>query len=159
MISAENSIVIDASPQQVWSILADLEHWPDWNSWFTHMQIHGTSKQLQTGAAITFTNRIGSEGGSGTYDGRITRWVPGEGFTWVSGPSRWFEWAIYGEHWFRVQAEEEGTDGVLRTRMVQGENIGGFVSFALPGSMRQTLVDAFGSFNMELKKKVEGEVR
>lgn len=157
MLSAQNTILVNAQPNQVWSTLADLERWPDWNTWFTQMRIHAgpdASKEPRVGTSLTFTNRVSGEK-TGTYDARITQWTQGEGFTWVSGPSRWLEWAIYGEHWFRVEGETDN-DGTLKTRVVQGENIGGVLGFILPDSMLQTLIEAFASFNTELKNKVEG---
>ncbi|TRX96045.1 hypothetical protein FHL15_003187 [Xylaria flabelliformis] len=155
MISVQISLLIDAPPHKVWTTLADLEHWPDWNSFFTRMQIQNQDKDMGivVGTKMQFTNRI-SPGKSGNYEARITQWVPGKTFTWVSGPSPWLEWLVYGEHWFQVQ-EEKSADGTSRTRLLQGENIGGCVSLLLPASMAEDLATKFRKFNEELRCEVD----
>jgi len=109
MPSVQTALLINAPPEKVWSTLADISHWPEWNTCFTDMQVHGSSKAPGIGTTITFATRIADPQKPGTSNARITHWIPGSELTWVGGAlPRWLEWLVYGEHWFRVE-EEGGT--------------------------------------------------
>lgn len=39
-----HDILINATPEQVWTVLADMERWPDWNTDVTYMMLKGELK-------------------------------------------------------------------------------------------------------------------
>lgn len=68
-----------ATLEQVWTVLADIERWPQWTPTVTEVQMLGRHGPPAVGARYAVEQpRLGRS----TYE--VTRWQPGSGFTWVS---------------------------------------------------------------------------
>lgn len=150
--SVLTSIIIDAPPQAVWTVLSDIEGWPKWNTWITATNLHSTP--LGLGTRVTFTNRVSDTAKPGTYTARITTWKPETTeFAWKGGPlPEMLAWAILqGHHWFRLVAQDGGT----KTLFDHGETIEGLAGVLVPASMLEGLKGMVERFNGELKRKVE----
>ncbi|EXJ61630.1 hypothetical protein A1O7_02059 [Cladophialophora yegresii CBS 114405] len=152
---ALTSVAIDAPARQVWDVLIDFDHWPDWNTWFIAMHAHSTSPQL--GTQVTFTNRMSDKAKPGTYTARITTWKPeAHEFAWKGGPlPEMMGWLLMGNHSFRLVEQ----DGGKRTMFHHGERVEGMLGVFVPREMVKDLVNMLEKFNGELKRRVEGGVK
>jgi uncharacterized membrane protein len=73
----EDSIEIDASPQLVWDVFSNVEHWPDWTASVTALA--GLD-----GPALAVGNRFAiKQPGMGKLVWRVTELDPGSSWTWV----------------------------------------------------------------------------
>jgi hypothetical protein len=156
-----DEILIEATPENVWSTLVDLSSWPTWNTSFLDMKINGAQPNLEIGTSISFTTCIFDPQTSSKSTARITHYVPNRAFTWIAGPGPWWlEWMVYGEHWFELEETLEMVDGQFasKTRVSQGENIGGIFSTLFSDTMRCKLRASIATSNTALKRRVEGRL-
>ena len=72
----EASIEIQATPQQVWAVLADTAHYPEWNPFIT-----SSSGQIQVGA--TLTNVMHDATGNTTFTPTVLVASPGRELRWI----------------------------------------------------------------------------
>ena len=72
----EASIEIQATPQQVWAVLADTAHYPQWNPFIT-----SSSGQIHVGA--TLTNVMHDATGNTTFTPTVLVAEPGRELTWI----------------------------------------------------------------------------
>ncbi|MBL7498357.1 SRPBCC family protein [Frankia sp. CNm7] len=72
----ETSVVIDATPDEVWAVMRDVERWPDWTPTVTNARADG---ELREGAVVRIQQpRL-----------PVAEWTvndlkPGQGFSWIS---------------------------------------------------------------------------
>ena len=79
MSRVARSIDIAASPDAVWTVLADVEHWPRWASRFERLE------RLEAGPlAMGSTVRCKTTDRQATSDWTVTEYVDGRSFTWTS---------------------------------------------------------------------------
>ncbi|MDQ2935106.1 MAG: SRPBCC family protein [Chloroflexota bacterium] len=72
-----HSIDIGASPEAVWAVLVDVEHWPTWASQFERLE------RLEAGPlAVGNTVRCKTTDRQATSDWVVTRYEDGRSFTW-----------------------------------------------------------------------------
>ncbi|MEO8541821.1 MAG: SRPBCC family protein [bacterium] len=72
----ERSVEIDATPARVWSIMSDVEKWPEWTSSIESVQL---PVPLALGAAAVVKAK-----GTSKATWRVTEWNPGRNFTWAT---------------------------------------------------------------------------
>ena len=73
----EDSIEIDASPQLVWDVFSDVEHWPDWTA-------SVTSLVGQDGPTLAVGRRFAiKQPGMQKLIWQVTEIDPGSSWTWV----------------------------------------------------------------------------
>ena len=72
----EASIEIQATPQQVWAVLADTAHYPQWNPFIT-----SSSGQIHVGA--TLTNVMHDATGNTTFTPTVLVASPGRELSWI----------------------------------------------------------------------------
>lgn len=78
-MNAVEQTTTTASPGQVWTVLADIESWPDWTPTFTAVRRLGPSGPTGVGSRFEVEQpRLGRS----TYE--ITEWLRDRAFTWVS---------------------------------------------------------------------------
>lgn len=73
----EDSIEIDASPQLVWDVFSDVEHWPGWTASVTSL-IGRDGPALEVGKRFTI-----KQPGMSKLVWKVTELEPGTSWTWV----------------------------------------------------------------------------
>lgn len=102
---ASSTIEIDASPAEVWAVLADLAAYPQWNPLFPQ-----ASGEIAVGRRLTLASRP-MTGRTMTIRPKVLAVQPGAELRWISS----LPGIIGGEHSFTL------TDLDSRTRLVQSE--------------------------------------
>jgi hypothetical protein len=99
------TITIAASPEHIWPVLIDVEHWPDWTPSVTRVQ------RLEPGPLeLGSTARI-RQPKLPEMTWRVTAFQPQQGFNWET--RGWGAHTI-GEHW--ISSQPSGTKLLLRVR-------------------------------------------
>ena len=130
------SIQIDASPQRVWAVLADLSAYPRWNPF-----IISSRGQLKIGA--TLTNRMHDAAGDTTFTPTVQVVEPGRELRWLGsvGPGAIFD----GQHTFTITPL--GPDRVLFT---QREDFTGVAVPFYEGHLHADTLPQFRAMNAAL---------
>lgn len=135
-------ILINASPERVWSILLDFEKYPQWNSFITN--IEGTPAVGETLAA-TFS----------LPDRDQVRICPkvlvcnaNEELRWMGRPGG-IPCVATGEHYFQLETVSEGV-----TRFCHGEKLFGII-VPFMGAVWENAEEAFVHMNTALKERAE----
>lgn len=132
---------INASPQRVWAILADLASYPEWNPLFRQ-----ASGQLAAGSTVTLkTVRPGTERVM-TVKVKIVAAEPTAQLSWVSS----LPGIITGEHTFTLTPADGGT------QLVQTETYRGLLSRMSAKSISRTKA-SFEALNQAIKQRAEHE--
>jgi hypothetical protein len=130
---------INASPQRVWAILADLASYPQWNPLFRQ-----ASGQLTAGSTVTLkTVRPGTERVI-TVKVKVLAAQPPVQLSWVSS----LPGIISGEHSFTLSPADGGT------RLVQTETFGGLLGRMSAKSISRTKA-SFEALNQAIKQRAE----
>lgn len=134
-------IDIDASPDQVWEVLADLEAYPQWNPFMV-----SAKGKIEVGATLTNTMR-GADGEDMVFDPTVLVADPGEQLRWVGKvpPGLLFD----GEHSF-VLTEISGG----RTRLTQSEKFTGALVLPVQNWLTDDTLPQFHAMNEALAKRV-----
>ncbi|MGI9603963.1 MAG: SRPBCC family protein [Acidimicrobiales bacterium] len=134
-------IDIDASPEVVWQVLTDLDHYPEWNPFIT-------SSVGEPEVGNQLVNRMEPPGGKAiTFKPRVTLVEDGKSFEWLGklGLSGVFD----GRHRFDIEASPTGT------RFVQRESLDGVLVRFLRKSLDTTTKSGFEAMNAALKARAE----
>jgi hypothetical protein len=139
MKSYESNATIDATPEQVWAVLADGAHWPDWDSGV--LKLEGT---IAEGAKVKLTS---SASPGRAFPLKVTAFDPGHGMAFSGGmPLGLFR----GERTYTLTpASESGTEFRMR------EDYTGPMVPLIWKSMPD-LQPSFDQFAAGLKQRVEG---
>jgi hypothetical protein len=130
---------IDASPQQVWAVLADLASYPQWNPLFRE-----ASGQLTAGSTVTLkTVRPGTRRVV-TIKVKVLAAEPGAHLRWVSS----IPGIITGEHSFTLTPADGGT------QLVQAEIYRGLLSHMSAKSISRARA-SFEALNQAIKRRAE----
>ena len=138
-VSIRTVIEIDAPRSEVYQVLADIEHYPEWNPY--HRKIEG---ELKEGAnLIVYVTR--PDGAEVEVPPHVVRIVEDTEITWGGG----IKGIFYGEHRFILESTETGS-----TLLRHDEDFSGLaVGFAdLPAGI---IADGYHRVNRALKKKLE----
>lgn len=134
------SVEIDASPQQVWQVLLDFERYPDWNPFI--VKLEGPAElgaTLDEWVVISKEKRV-------RFKTTILDLLPTETLTWrgIYGVS----WLLKGIHQFVLEPLQNGE----RTRLTQKETFSGVLLpfMNMPESRR-----GYRAMNEALKQWVE----
>lgn len=130
-------IDIDASPREVWNILADNARYPEWNPY--HVRVDG---ELEVGASLSL--EIHKPNGERIeIEPRVLRIVPQRELTWGGGIPGIF----YGEHVFELAPR-----GRTGTRLVHRES---FKGIAIPFASLDAIEEGYRQMNHALKQRAE----
>ena len=115
----EDSIEIDASPQLVWDVFSNVEHWPDWTASVTSLTGRD-GPVLAVGKRFTI-----KQPGMSKLVWRVTEIEPGSSWTWVQRSPGVLVTARHdviaqpgGRTLVRQQLEQRGALGALVGRMM-----------------------------------------
>jgi hypothetical protein len=138
------TIAIEARAEQVWAVLADVEHYGEWNPFVT--AIDGS---LAVGERLRV--RLTPPGARGvTMKPRVTVVEPGRTFEWLG--SIVVRGIFDGRHRFEIEATDGGT------RFTQRESFSGVLVKLLPRSFHARTAAGFTAMNEALKARVEQAV-
>ncbi|WP_436497750.1 SRPBCC family protein [Actinokineospora sp. HUAS TT18] len=139
MESYESRSTINATPAQVWTVLADAATWPDWDSGVT--KVEGT---IESGAKLKVTTAASPDR---TFPVKVTDVRPDSGMTFVGGmPLGLFR----GERTYSLTSTSDST-----TEFRMREEYTGLMLPLIWKSMPD-LQPSFDQFAAGLKKRVEG---
>jgi len=137
-----SAITIDATPDQVWSVLTDLDAYDEWNPF-----IVSSSGTVAVGATLTNTMRDAT--GDMTFTPTVLAATPGRELGWLGklGPGGVFD----GEHAFLIEAVGSG-----RVRLTQTEKFSGVAVPFFRGRLRDQTLPQFHAMNDALARRVTG---
>lgn len=140
-----SEIEIDATPQQVWSVLTDTASYGDWAAFMV-----GITGEIAQDATITVDFQLNpAKPKRNTIDHKI-HVTPGQEFYWAEkGPA-----GICDNHHFRVEATAEG-----KTRFVQHDEIMKGATWLLGGYLSKVYAKGYDAFNLSLKQEAERRAR
>lgn len=133
---------INATPQAVWKVLADLDSYSEWNPF-----IVSASGVVAVGQRLT--NRIQPPGGKGmTFKPTVTEVAEGRTFEWLGrlGLPGVFD----GRHRFELTQTPDGL-----THLAHSEQFSGVLVRLLRKSLDTQTRQGFDAMNQALKRRVE----
>ncbi|WP_410606592.1 SRPBCC family protein [Amycolatopsis sp. lyj-109] len=135
------SIEIDATPDEVWSVLADVAAYDEWNPF-----IVSSSGIVEAGATLTNTMRDAT--GETTFTPTVLTVTPGRELRWLGelGPGAVFD----GEHSFLIEPVQPG-----RVRLVQAERFSGVLVPFFRGQLHDDTLPQFRAMNEALAQRVD----
>lgn len=134
-------IIIDASPEQVWSVLTDTNSYKNWALFMVDIQ-----GEIKNGNTITAVFQLNPDKTKrNTIDHTISV-LKGKEFFWAEkGPG-----GIVDNHHFKVEATEEG-----KTRFIQSDELTKGITWLMGGQLSKTYAKGYQAFNRALKAEVE----
>lgn len=133
-------ITIDGTPDQVWTVLTDLDAYDEWNPF-----IVSSSGTVQPGATLTNTMRDAT--GETTFAPTVLTATPGHELRWLGklGPGAVFD----GEHAFLIESIGPG-----RIRLTQTERFTGVLVPFFRGQLHDKTLPQFHAMNQALARRV-----
>ncbi|GAB2968415.1 SRPBCC family protein [Saccharothrix stipae] len=134
------SIEIDATPDEVWSVLTDLDAYDEWNPF-----IVSSSGTVEVGATLTNTMRDAT--GETTFTPTVLTVTPGRELRWQGkvGLGAVFD----GEHSFLIEPVRPG-----RVRLTQTEHFSGVLVPFFRGQLHDNTLPQFRAMNDALAQRV-----
>ncbi len=134
-------IIIDASPEQVWSVLTDTASYKDWAAFLV-----GIQGEIKNGEKITVDFQLDPEKEKYTSIEHTISVVAGKEFYWAEkGPG-----GIRDNHHFKV---EPTTDG--GSRFIQSDEIMKGMTWLMGGNLSKMYARGYQAFNRKLKEETE----
>ena len=136
-----HEIEIDATPAEVWNVLADVDAYPEWNPFVVRL-----AGEVREGARLEA--RIAPPGGRAmTFRPTVVAAEPERELRWLG---RLLVRGLFdGEHSFRIEPLADG-----RSRFVQSERFSGVLVRPLRRMLGRTEA-GFAQMNAALKRRVE----
>lgn len=142
MRKLKSEIIIEASANDVWSVLIDHQAYPNWNPFIKHI-----SGSTTVGESLEVT--VQSEGNK-PMDFKPVVLVnkSNEEFRWIG--KLWVKGIFDGEHYFILEDTGSG-----HTKFTQGEDFRGILSGLMIAMIGKDTLGGFKAMNSALKKQVE----
>ena len=138
----ENSIVIERSPDQVWTAIADIDQYANWSPFIKSVQ-----GELKTGETLLI--EIVPQGEDGMeFTPQVLVAKADEELRWIGKLG--FRGVFDGEHYFILEKLEDN-----RTRLRHGEAFSGLLVPILWGLIADSTRKGFTDHNQSLKTLVE----
>lgn len=137
----ETSILINATKEQVWKVLTELNNYENWNPF-----IINSEGEIQAGSRITNTMLNGNK--KMIFKPIITVCQLHEHFEWLG--HLYFNGLFDGRHYFKLEEKENG-----RTKVIQGEYFSGILSKLILKSIWNDTKNNFNAMNLALKNEIE----
>jgi hypothetical protein len=135
-------ILIQATPEKVWSVLTDFDQYPQWNPFI---------KSITGNVAVgnTIKARIEPPGASGmTFKPTVLVYTEATEFRWLG--HLFMKGLFDGEHCFRLIDNKDGT-----TTFVQSEQFEGILVPLFNKMLDTNTIEGFRQMNEKLKQEVE----
>jgi hypothetical protein len=132
---------VDATPEQVWKVLADREAYPEWNPF-----IISSTGELKAGTTITNVLRD-TEGKETTFTPELLAVEPNKELRWIGRIA--FGGIFDGEHAFRLEELPGG-----RTRLIHEETFRGAAIPFTKSMLTKTIEPQFAAMNQALATRV-----
>lgn len=139
----ETDIEIDAPPEAVWAVLADLSTWPDW-----HPFVDGVGGALERGRRVVLRK---SAPRGRTIAVRQTVASIDDGVEFRLAGKLGVKGLLDNEHRFRVEPAGDGG-----TRFLHGQAFRGFLVRMMIRRRGASTYEVFDEINRALKARVEG---
>lgn len=136
-------VEIDAPPAAVWSVLADLGTWSQWNPVVHGVELHGP---LAEGTRGTLSLNLGGPVGVRKLGVVMETVRENEELAWRGGP----QWLMSGCHRFALHAMDSGT------RLVHTEVFSGPLAPPIVRLMHGQLHKGYRRLNHGLRARCEG---
>ena len=135
-------ILIQATPEKVWSVLTDFDQYPQWNPFI---------KSITGNVAVgnTIKARIEPPGASGmTFKPTVLVYTEATEFRWLG--HLFMKGLFDGEHCFRLIDNKDGT-----TTFVQSEQFEGILVPLFNKMLDTNTIEGFRQMNEKLEQEVE----
>jgi hypothetical protein len=142
MKEIQTQIVIQATPEKIWKVLMDFDHYADWNPF-----IKSISGEKKVGSRLTAFLQPPGENGM-TFKPKVMECKVNQEFRWLG--KLWGGGFFNGEHYFILQ--DLGDNSVQFTH---GEKFTGILVGMLGGMLKNTK-NGFEAMNRALKERAEG---
>ncbi len=134
-------IVIDASPEKVWSVLSDTSSYKQWASFLVDLK-----GEIKDGNKITAVFQVDPKKAKLNTIEHTISVKEGIEFFWAEkGPG-----GIVDNHHFKL--ESLGKD---RTLFIQSDELKGGITWLMGGNLSKTYCEGYQAFNRSLKTEVE----
>ena len=134
-------IIIDATPEQVWSVLTDTPSYKNWAAFLVDIQ-----GEIKDGEKITAKFQTDPKKEKLTTIEHTISVTEGKEFFWSEkGPG-----GIKDNHHFKVEPADNG-----KTKFIQSDEIMKGVTFLMGGNLSKMYADGYQAFNRKLKEEVE----
>lgn len=146
MVSIKSEIVINAPPQTVRSTFLDFPSHSEWNPFFVRFKDVG---EVKPGTHLEIDMKLKGEDNVRTMNPVVLANTNDE-FKWKGSLAS--DWVFVGTHYFLFESIDDGKS----TRLVQGEDFGGFLVpvLGLMGIFEKTTA-SFEDLNVALKAEAE----
>lgn len=135
MCKIETSVIIQAPPKVVWSVLTDFKSYPQWNPFLTRVE------QVDEKNLII---EITSGKSKTVFKPTILKMESSKEFRWL-GKLAGISGLFTGEHYFILKKEKAGT------LLIHGENFSGILTWLLWPFIKRSIQNNFIKMNVALK--------
>lgn len=137
-------IIINATPEQVWSVLTDTPSYKTWAAFLVDIQ-----GEIKDGEKITAVFQTNPKKEKLTTIEHTISVDEGKEFFWAEkGPG-----GIRDNHHFRVERAQDG-----KTRFVQSDEIMNGITWLMGGNLSKMYEEGYKAFNRALKNEVEKRI-
>ena len=142
MWSHEAVVTIDAPPSEIWSVLVDLDRYPEWNRYAT-----SAVGELRVGGEVEINvPRQGEK--RGPVNNRVTELVINQRLCWRS--LSWYKFLVYGVRCRHLEVQPDGS-----TIFREVETMHGSLAGVIQRAMAPQLLRGLQSECDSLKEEVE----
>ncbi|MFZ5894548.1 MAG: SRPBCC family protein [Myxococcota bacterium] len=145
-MEVRTEIEISASPAEIWKVLLDFRHYPEWNPFIVH--INGEAK---VGAELGMTLSLPDSNRERELSARLLKCEEQRELRWLG--HLWMKGLFDGEHFFKLEPRPDGT-----TRLVQGEDFNGILLRFMLAQVTEA-TRGFVYMNQALKRRIEQGAR
>lgn len=138
----EASIIIEASPEQIWSVLTDFKNLSKWSSSFQNLSGDFTKDGL---IEVVFKSPLG---GDTKMNKKLFLFEEQKSFGWTGT----FMMGMKDYHTHTLKGMPNGT-----TKFIQTDKVSGGISFLLGKVLEKQMKKGYNIFNKELKTYVEAK--
>ena len=145
MKQIETRVVINASPEQVWSTLTDFEAYPDWNPFIVKLE-----GKPAVGTTLEAYLKLGNKAPQ-IFKPKVLIAQVGSEFRWRG---KLFVRGLFdGEHYFKLSPLKGG-----QTELIHGEQFSGLFSGPIMRMIHAETVQGFELMNRALRERSEAGV-